>query len=324
MRFDLAFRLFMALLGVCFGASAVHALFSAKSGMPHFTQSTFKSEVMATEQTTLVLYYAPWCGYCKQFSPAYEAARKKLKGYAKVGAINCDEERQLCADAGVQGFPVVKAYYTNPKTRKRVAVEYQGDRSTKSVTDFALDRLPNFVKPLRAGTGGMALDKFYALENATLPKLVVVKPPAKARKATAKLLKALAIDYHYRVVFGEVTGAAADDAVYADFGVAPKDTAVFVIPAAGAGDMVKYDGEIKQKPLRAFLDAHAAKEPVGNKRASKAGKGSASSSKTKTKSKSKTAAAASTATATETSAKPSPTATATKKPKIKAPAHDEL
>ncbi|KAI9223862.1 thioredoxin-like protein [Blastocladiella britannica] len=238
------------------GAKLVHGLFSSK--MHHFTLATFDSSVMHSEQTAAVLYYAPWCGYCKQFKPEFEAAAKKLKGLANVGAVNCDEEKALCAQAGIQGFPVLKVYYTNAKSKKRVPIEFNGERTAKAVQSFVVDRLPNFVKSVR---NEASLERFYALENSTLPKLLVVKPPAIARKGTTPLLKALAIDYHYRLVVGEVQGASAADPVYADF-AAPAAGATSIVAVSTSGERTLYSGEVKQKPLRAFLDQHASPTKV--------------------------------------------------------------
>jgi thiol-disulfide isomerase/thioredoxin len=58
-----------------------------------------------------VEYYAPWCGYCKQFAPQYVKVAKSLQGLALVAAVNCDDKAnaRLCRAANIQGFPTIKA-----------------------------------------------------------------------------------------------------------------------------------------------------------------------------------------------------------------------
>ncbi|ORZ40928.1 thioredoxin-like protein [Catenaria anguillulae PL171] len=269
MKFSLALRLFTSLLAFAFSAKLAHGFFGANAGISHLTQSTYHAQVMDTEQTTVVMYYAPWCGYCQKMKPDFATASRKLKGIVKFAAVNCDEEKQVCAEAGVQGFPVVKGYYTNAKSKKRITIEYQGDRTAQSLVSFGQDRIPNFVKNIRstptAAGPSITLDKFYSLENSTLPKIVVVKPASRAQKPTSSLLKALAIDYHYRLLIGEATGASDDDAVYTDFGgkaPAPKAMPDVYAVIPGQAEAVKYTGEIKQKPLREFFDRFALKKKI--------------------------------------------------------------
>jgi len=51
----------------------------------------------------VVEFYAPWCGHCQRLAPEYEKAATNLKGMIKVGGVNCDEEKQLCGQYGIQG-----------------------------------------------------------------------------------------------------------------------------------------------------------------------------------------------------------------------------
>jgi thiol-disulfide isomerase/thioredoxin len=46
----------------------------------------------------MVEFYAPWCGHCQSLAPEYEKAAKELKagGRAKLGAVDCDVEKDLC------------------------------------------------------------------------------------------------------------------------------------------------------------------------------------------------------------------------------------
>ena len=42
-------------------------------------------------------------GHCKQLAPEYEKAATNLKGIVKVGAVDCDVEKELCGSFEVKG-----------------------------------------------------------------------------------------------------------------------------------------------------------------------------------------------------------------------------
>jgi len=63
-----------------------------------------------SEEAWFVEFYAPWCGFCKQFEPDYKAAAQKLKGVVKLGKVNCDEEKALATRFGINSFPTIKFY----------------------------------------------------------------------------------------------------------------------------------------------------------------------------------------------------------------------
>lgn len=53
------------------------------------------------------------CGHCKALAPHYEEAATVLKNSVPpvtLFEVNCDEEKEMCDDAGVGGFPTLKAY----------------------------------------------------------------------------------------------------------------------------------------------------------------------------------------------------------------------
>jgi thiol-disulfide isomerase/thioredoxin len=83
----------------------------------------------------LKVFYAPWCGYCKQFAPVYSGLSTALdsNGLSFVGlqAINGDENSDLCRSYGVDGFPTIIV-----ETQNGMKTVYNGDRSAESIVNF--------------------------------------------------------------------------------------------------------------------------------------------------------------------------------------------
>jgi protein disulfide-isomerase A6 len=111
----------------------VSALYSKSSGVVDLNANNFDSRVKDSDGVWIVEFYAPWCGHCKQLVPEYQKAAKALKGIIGVGGINCDEEKQLCGQYGVKGFPTIKVFGSN----KNKPEDYQGGRDAAGIVQGA-------------------------------------------------------------------------------------------------------------------------------------------------------------------------------------------
>lgn len=63
------------------------------------------------EKPVLVDFWAPWCGPCKQLTPALENAVRMAGGQVLLAKINMDEHQQLAAMMRVQSVPTVYAFF---------------------------------------------------------------------------------------------------------------------------------------------------------------------------------------------------------------------
>jgi len=84
----------------------------------------------------MVMFYAPWCGHCKNLEPVWDEFMKNFNGYNGVQLlkVNGDENGNLVKAHNVNGFPTVKFCPFGLETP--TAVDYNGDRSMNSLINF--------------------------------------------------------------------------------------------------------------------------------------------------------------------------------------------
>ena len=60
----------------------------------------------------IVLFYAPWCGYCKEFKPIFEKVqRMNLNTNVNFMQVNCDSDcKDLCSALDIDGYPTMKVF----------------------------------------------------------------------------------------------------------------------------------------------------------------------------------------------------------------------
>ncbi|KAK9240797.1 thioredoxin-like domain-containing protein [Lipomyces kononenkoae] len=103
------------------------------------TANTYDEIVLDEDKDVLIEFYATWCGHCKNLAPKYEELgrifwdNEELKN--KVVIAKVDTPNNDVPD-DVRGFPTIKLY---PAGDKANPIEYQGDRTVKSLADFVRD-----------------------------------------------------------------------------------------------------------------------------------------------------------------------------------------
>lgn len=123
------------------------------------TPRNFDQVVHKTNYTTLVEFYAPWCGYCQKLKNIYHKTAKHLKGIVQVVAVNCDVEsnKRLCAEYNIEGFPSLlsvnpakielgESYKNRVPNNKHATEVYVGARKAAPMVDYMLTRIKSYVK----------------------------------------------------------------------------------------------------------------------------------------------------------------------------------
>ncbi|CRL04106.1 CLUMA_CG017219, isoform A [Clunio marinus] len=84
------------------------------SEIVHLTTSNFDL-VLKEEKSAIVMFYANWCGHCKNLKPKYEEAAIKMKSKNIAGmlaALDATKEREIGNKFDVKGYPTLK-YFEN-------------------------------------------------------------------------------------------------------------------------------------------------------------------------------------------------------------------
>lgn len=73
--------------------------------LKHLTEGNFDSEIGLG--TTIVDFFADWCGPCKMMAPVFEEASKEYEGKVKFAKVNVEEERDLAIRHKILGIPAL-------------------------------------------------------------------------------------------------------------------------------------------------------------------------------------------------------------------------
>ncbi len=74
------------------------------------TDNSFEKDILASKTITLVDFWAPWCGPCRQLSPMIEELAKDMEGKIEVYKCNIDENPEVPSKYSVRGIPTLMIF----------------------------------------------------------------------------------------------------------------------------------------------------------------------------------------------------------------------
>ncbi|KAL8858017.1 MAG: hypothetical protein Q9178_005478 [Gyalolechia marmorata] len=227
------------------GATA-EGLYSKQSAVLNVDGKSYDKLVAKSNQVSIVEFYAPWCGHCKNLKPAYEKAAKGLDGLAQAAAVNCDDDgnKAFCGSMGVQGFPTLKIVKPSKKPGKPTVEDYNGGRTAKDIIEAVKSAIPNNVKRI----SDKALNAWLDTNNDTAKAILFSD-----KGTTGALIKVVATDYLDRIAFAQIRNK--ESAANEMFGITTYPTLV-VLPG-GTASPITFDGSFSKSAMKAFLDPYA-------------------------------------------------------------------
>lgn len=81
----------------------------------------FEAEVLKSDKTVLVDFWAVWCGPCRMLSPVVDQVAEENPDI-KVCKVNVDEEQQLAIKYGVMSIPTLLVFKGGELVNQSVGV----------------------------------------------------------------------------------------------------------------------------------------------------------------------------------------------------------
>ena len=85
-------------------------------------QENFEQEILQSEQTVLVDFWAPWCGPCRELVPIVDALAEELTD-VKVAKVNIDEEMALAKKYKIFSIPTLLVFKNGQPVQKSLGVK---------------------------------------------------------------------------------------------------------------------------------------------------------------------------------------------------------
>lgn len=73
------------------------------------TKNNFASEVLQSDKTVLLDFWASWCGPCRMLSPIVDQVADERPD-VKVGKVNVDEQPELAGQFGIMSIPALLVF----------------------------------------------------------------------------------------------------------------------------------------------------------------------------------------------------------------------
>jgi len=227
------------------GHVALAGMYPKNGAVKQVTAAEWK-QAMNEEITAITAFVAPWCGHCQKLTPEFSKAAESLAGIVPFYAVDCDadENKQLCSEQGIKGFPTIKGF---PRGKKGVPHDYQGERTSGGLVDFATSEVPSRVKTLRGATA------IQGWAKSTEPKLPHVLLLTKSPKLPV-LWKVLGWRHHKQISFGATKDEKGEIIKELGIDVPADGKSKILVWGVDGTKPTLYEGILKFDPLHKFLE----------------------------------------------------------------------
>ena len=88
----------------------------------HIHSDNFEQEVIQSEKSVLLDFWAPWCGPCRMLGPIIDEIAEEREDI-KVCKVNVDEEPELASRYGIMTIPTLMVFSGGEVTAQSIGVK---------------------------------------------------------------------------------------------------------------------------------------------------------------------------------------------------------
>jgi thioredoxin 1 len=91
----------------------------------YLNDDNFDQEI--AKGTTLVDFYADWCGPCRMIAPIIEELSNEMNGKAKIAKLDIENAQQVTSRLGVTSIPTIIVFKNGQEASRVVGVKGKED-----------------------------------------------------------------------------------------------------------------------------------------------------------------------------------------------------
>jgi curved DNA-binding protein CbpA len=184
----------------------------------------------------MLQFYGPRCDLSHHFAGEWNALAARLEGIAKVAAVNCDENEDLCKEYNVKKYPGIVFF---PESTIVDHEQYTGERNFNAMYEFVLKKISGFLRFVNVNN----LEEFLASDLEQVKVISFIEG-----KESSPLVKVLSREFKGKVVFGETRST--DTELIKKFNI-PRFPSLMVITPS---KFELYPGSFSRRDLVRWID----------------------------------------------------------------------
>lgn len=95
----------------------------AMSALPEVSDRTFKTEVLDSQKTVIVDFWASWCMPCRMLTPILEKVAEKNTEKFKFYKLNTDENPEISRQYRIMSIPTVLFFKNGQEVKRLIGVQ---------------------------------------------------------------------------------------------------------------------------------------------------------------------------------------------------------
>ncbi len=91
-----------------------------------FTDANFQTEVLSSNNLSVVDFWAEWCGPCRAIGPVIEELATEYAGQVNIGKVNVDNNPSISMNYGITSIPAILFFKNGEIVDKLVGAHPKG------------------------------------------------------------------------------------------------------------------------------------------------------------------------------------------------------